>query len=36
MNKGSKYCIQEGKKYRFPVFFRELDPEERTGKRMLL
>ena len=32
MNKGSKNCIQEGKQYRFPVFLRELDPEERTGK----
>ena len=32
MNKGSKDCIQEGKQYRFPVFLRELDPEERTGK----
>ena len=34
MNKGSKNCIQEGKQYRFPVFLRELDPEERTGKRI--
>ena len=34
MNKGSKDCIQEGKQYRFPVFLRELDPEERTGKRI--
>ena len=34
MNKGSKDCIQEGKQYRFPVFLRELDPEERTEKRI--
>ena len=34
MNKGSKNCIQEGKQYRFPVFLRELDPEERTEKRI--
>ena len=34
MNKGSKNCIQEGKQYRFPGFLRELDPEERTGKRI--
>ena len=34
MNKGSKNCIQEGKQYRFPVFLRELYPEERTGKRI--
>ena len=34
MNKGSKNCIQEGKQYRFPVFLRELDPEEKTGKRI--
>ena len=34
MNKVSKNCIQEGKQYRFPVFLRELDPEERTGKRI--
>ena len=34
MNKGSKDCIQEEKQYRFPVFLRELDPEERTGKRI--
>ena len=34
MNKGSKNCIQEGKQYRFPVFLRELDPEEMTGKRI--
>ena len=34
MNKGSKNCFQEGKQYRFPVFLRELDPEERTGKRI--
>ena len=34
MNKASEDCIKEGKQHKLPVFLQELDPQERTGRRV--
>ena len=33
-NKASEDCIKEGKQHKLPVFLQELDPQERTGRRV--